>query len=71
VDLLALPIERYPHDVLVRRAWEHRENFSAYHATYLALTEALADEPASILTADGRFARALRAHTAVPAILVG
>jgi predicted nucleic acid-binding protein len=69
-DLLALPIERYPHDVLVRRAWEHRENFSAYDATYLALAEALADEPPSILTADGHFARALRAHTAVPAILV-
>jgi predicted nucleic acid-binding protein len=57
--------------VLVGRAWEHRENFSAYDATYLALAEALADEPPSILTADGRFARAPRAHTAVSAILVG
>ena len=69
-DLLALPLERHPHDVLIRRAWEHRENFSAYDATYLALAEALADDPPSILTADGRFARAARGHTAVPVILV-
>jgi predicted nucleic acid-binding protein len=69
-DLLALPIERYPHDVLLRRAWDHRENFSAYDATYLALAEALADDPPAILTADGRFARAARSHTAVPVILV-
>jgi predicted nucleic acid-binding protein len=68
-DLLALPIERYPHDVLLRRAWEHRANFSAYGATYLALAEALAEAPPSILTADARFARALEAHTAVPVIL--
>ena len=70
-DLFALPIERYPTDVLVRRAWDHRDNFSAYDATYLALAEALAPEPAPILTADGRFARAARAHAAVPVILVG
>ncbi len=44
-DLIALPIERYPHDALVRRAWDYRENFSAYDATYLALAEALAPEP--------------------------
>ena len=69
-DLLALPTERHPHDVLLRSAWEHRKNFSASDATYLALAEALADEPPSILTADGRFARALAAHAAVPVILV-
>jgi predicted nucleic acid-binding protein len=68
-DLLALPIERYPHDVLLRRAWEHPEHFSAYDGTYVALAEALADDPPSLLTADARFARALRAHTAVPALL--
>ena len=69
-DLLALPIERYPHDVVLQRAWEHRQNFSAYDATYLALAEALADDPPPILTADARFARAARSHTAVPVILV-
>jgi predicted nucleic acid-binding protein len=69
-DLLALPLERYRHDVLIRRAWQHRENFSAYDATYLALAEALAAEPIPVLTADARFARAAEAHSAVPVILV-
>ena len=69
-DLLALPIERYPHDVLVRRAWDYRENFSAYDATYLALAEALAPEPVPVLTADARFARAAQTHSEVPVILV-
>ena len=31
-DLLDLPIERYPHLILVPRIWELRENFSAYDA---------------------------------------
>jgi predicted nucleic acid-binding protein len=69
-DLLALPVERYRHDVLIRRAWQHRENFSAYDATYLALAEALAAEPVPVLTADARFARAAGAHSGVPVILV-
>ena len=69
-DLLALPLERYPHDVLVRRAWEHRNNFSAYDATYLALAEAL-PRSAPILTADARFARAAEAHAGVCVVLVG
>jgi predicted nucleic acid-binding protein len=69
-DLLALPIERHPHDVLLRRAWEHRENFSAYDAIYLTLAEALADDAPPILTADARFARAVRAHATVSVILV-
>jgi predicted nucleic acid-binding protein len=70
-DLLALPVERYPHDVLVRRAWEHRDNFSAYDATYLALAEALTSAPVPILTADARFARAVEEHAGVRAIVVG
>ena len=40
-DLLDLPIERYPHDILVPRVWELRENFSAYDASYVALAEAV------------------------------
>jgi predicted nucleic acid-binding protein len=70
-DLLALPLERYPHDVLARRVWQRRENFSAYDATYLALAEALTTDPVPVLTADERFARAAGAHTDVPVILVG
>src|SRR5262249_18836227 len=69
-DLLALPVERYPHQVLIRRAWEYRDNFSAHDATYLALAEALAPEAAPILTADARFARAAAVHADVRVILV-
>lgn len=70
-DLLDLPVERYPHGALVPRAWELRDNFSAYDATYLALAEALTDEGAALLTADARFARAARTHASVDVILVG
>jgi predicted nucleic acid-binding protein len=62
-DLLDLPIERYPHDGLVRRVWELRDNFSAYDATYVALAEGLTDEGATLLTADERLANAAATHT--------
>jgi predicted nucleic acid-binding protein len=71
VDLLDLPIERYPHDLLVPRVWQLRDNFSAYDATYLALAETLADETLPLLTADARLARAARDHCDAPVILVG
>ena len=31
-DFLALPVHRYPHDVLLPRVWELRHNLSAYDA---------------------------------------
>jgi predicted nucleic acid-binding protein len=68
-DLLDLPIERYPHDILVSRIWQLRENFSAYDASYVALAEALADEPVPLLTADARLARAVPGHADVPVLL--
>lgn len=34
-------IERYPHDVLLRRIWELRRNCTAYDASYLSLAESL------------------------------
>ena len=68
-DLLDLPIERYPHDILVPRIWELRENFSAYDAGYVALAEAVADEPVPLLTADARLALAITAHCDVPVLL--
>lgn len=40
-DLLALPIARQPHDLLVERVWELRESLTAYDAAYLALAELL------------------------------
>ena len=69
VDLLDLPIERYPHDILVPRVWELRENFSAYDASYVALAEAVADEPVPLLTADARLARAVADLLHVPVLL--
>jgi predicted nucleic acid-binding protein len=42
LDLLsALPLQRYAHGFLLNRAWELRDNFTAYDAMYLALAEAL------------------------------
>jgi predicted nucleic acid-binding protein len=64
-DLLDLPLARYPHDILLPRIWELRENFSAYDAAYVALAEALTDEGVPLLTTDRRFAGAVRAHTAI------
>ena len=64
-DLLDLPLARYPHDILLPRIWELRENVSAYDAAYLALAEGLSDEGVPLLTTDGRLARAVHAHSAV------
>jgi predicted nucleic acid-binding protein len=64
-DLLDLPLARYPHDILLPRMWELRDNFSAYDAAYLALAEGLSDEGVALLTTDGRLARAVHAHSAV------
>jgi predicted nucleic acid-binding protein len=69
-DLLDLPIARYLHDVLAPRVWELRKHFSAHDATYLALAEALTDGAVPLLTTDRRFARAIRAHTAIDALAV-
>jgi predicted nucleic acid-binding protein len=70
-DLLDLPLQRYPHMFLVPRIWELRQNFSAYDSTYVALAEVVAEDGASLLTADRRFARATSAHTDVPVVLAG
>jgi predicted nucleic acid-binding protein len=64
-DLLDLPLVRYPHEILVPRIWELRDNFSSYDAAYLALAESLTDEGVPLLTTDVRLARATRAHTGV------
>ena len=68
-DLLDLPIERYPHKVLIPRVWELRDNFSPYDAAYVALAEAIADDGVPLLTADARLARAAAAHTTVSVLL--
>ncbi|HEY3821062.1 MAG TPA: type II toxin-antitoxin system VapC family toxin [Polyangiaceae bacterium] len=54
-DLSDLDATRYPHDVLLRRIWDLRQNLTAYDAVYVALAEALA---APLLTCDASFAGA-------------
>lgn len=54
-DLADLPLTRYPHDILLPRVWELRDNLTAYDAVYVALAEAL-DAP--LLTRDQRLANA-------------
>src|SRR5438552_1488940 len=49
-DLADFPLQRYPHDFLLPRVWDLRQNLTAYDAIYVALAEAL-DAP--LLTRDG------------------
>jgi predicted nucleic acid-binding protein len=49
-DLTVVNLRRYPHIDLVGRAWELRDNFTAYDAVYIALAEAI-DAP--LVTCDG------------------
>lgn len=70
-DFLDLPIERYPHVVLLPRVWGLRDNFSAYDAAYVALAESLAEEDVPLLTADERLARAAAEHVEISVLLVG
>lgn len=52
-DFLELPIIRYPHEPLLHRIWELRDNCTAYDAAYIALSEALS---APLITCDARLA---------------
>jgi predicted nucleic acid-binding protein len=54
-DLADLPVERYPHEILLPRIWALRENLTAYDATYVTLAEILG---ATLLTRDARISRA-------------
>ena len=54
-DLMDWSIDRIPHRPLVRTAWQHRNNVSAYDAFYVAAAR-LAN--AALLTADGPLSRA-------------
>ena len=51
-DLALLRIIRHGHVDLAARAWELRENVTAYHAVYLALAESL---DAAVVTCDRPF----------------
>jgi predicted nucleic acid-binding protein len=54
-DLADFPLRRYPHEFLLSRIWQLRNNLTAYDAAYVALAEAL-DAP--LLTRDRRLAAA-------------
>ena len=54
-DLQVLRILRHGHIDLAIRAWELRQNFTAYDAVYLALAESL---DAAVVTCDRPFGRA-------------
>jgi predicted nucleic acid-binding protein len=54
-DLHDLPLHRYPHDMLMPRAWELRAVLTAYDAVYVALAELL-DAP--LVTSDRKIALA-------------
>jgi predicted nucleic acid-binding protein len=54
-DLIGWSIDRIPHISLVRTAWQHRHNVSAYDAFYVTAARL---SRAPLLTADGPLARA-------------
>jgi predicted nucleic acid-binding protein len=61
-DFADLTVVRYGHAPLADRAWELRNNLTAYDATFVALAEAL-DVP--LITCDARLAGAPRSSAIV------
>lgn len=53
-DLAVMPITRHSHTPLLERAWQLRDNATAYDAVYLACAEAL---DASLVTRDAALRR--------------
>ena len=62
LDYVDLPITRHGHVSLMTRVLGLRDNFSAYDATYVALTEQL---DGALLTSDRRLVRAVTLHTSL------
>ncbi|MGH9102648.1 MAG: type II toxin-antitoxin system VapC family toxin [Acidimicrobiales bacterium] len=54
-DLIALPLRRVSHRLLLVRSWSLRENLTTSDASYVALAEQLG---ALLVTADSRLSRA-------------
>jgi predicted nucleic acid-binding protein len=64
-DLSSMPIRRYPHEFLLPRVWELRNNLTAYDAVYVALAEAI-DAP--LLTRDRRITNAAGHHAQIEVV---
>ena len=64
-DLRSLDLQRHAHEPLLGRVWALRQNLSAYDAVYVALAEVL---DTTVVTCDGRLARAPRAAKRVELI---
>ena len=54
-DLIELPIDLWPYELLSQRAWQLRSNLSVYDASYVALAELT---ETTLVTLDERIARA-------------
>jgi predicted nucleic acid-binding protein len=54
-DLAAMPLVRAPHQALLERCWQLRDNLTMYDAAYVALAEAF---NTVLLTGDSRLAKA-------------
>ncbi len=65
-DLRDLALVRYPHEMLLERVWQLRDNFTAYDAAYVALAEEL---EAPLLTCDRKLASSSRPRARVEVIL--
>jgi predicted nucleic acid-binding protein len=65
-DLAAAPVARAPHQPLLGRCWELRDNLTIYDATYVALAEALGVD---LLTGDVRLANATGPRCHIEAFL--
>jgi predicted nucleic acid-binding protein len=61
-DLADFPLFRYPHDFLLPRVWDLRNNLTTYDAVYVALAETL---EAPLLTRDRRLAGTTGHHAKV------
>ena len=61
-DLLDLPIEHWPYELLATRAWQLRHNLSSYDASYVALAELTST---TLVTLDRRLAAAPGLHCPV------
>jgi predicted nucleic acid-binding protein len=61
-DLTRVRLFRHPHNVLLPRVWELRNNLTAYDAAYVALAEMLS---APLLTRDQRLAASAGHHARI------